>query len=289
MRNMIEHQSNSSLVGVNADVAAGVTIGTVFSGYFNSNVPAQAFAEVGIGPLLPDLGDEIAFADFGGGDGFLAAYVRDYLLSHERRVKGVVIDMNPSYLEGSQRRGFTTIAASLDQVEAGPFDLIVARAILHYNPFETQKAIIENVCKNLKPGGYFVHSPSTGEVHNCALRTAIAALPSLGRTNGDGSVHFIVPETYLELTGQAGFTETRLAGFAPNNAWTLTEMFTRFNPLPAIEDTAYLARKWQFMQDALALIEKYRQETSIQGITLLDGEAQIEYQYPVFVSRAPQA
>ncbi len=271
---------------MSADIAAQVTIGKVFGGYFNSEESARTFNEVGISQVVPRLSDKISMADFGGGDGFLAEAVRDYLGDQAIVAKASVIDMNPASLTRAQERGLHIVQSDLGSVKIKPrLDLAIARAVLHYNPLERQRRILSQIAANIRPGGNFVHSISSGDPANCALRGMIAALPSLGRVNRKGTMRFVTPAEYLHLAQTAGLVDTEQVGNAPANSWTLTEMFTRFNP-DIIEDHEPEQRS-HFMSAAMTLIEQSVRETDIQGVEL-DGEnTRITYQYPIFVSHAP--
>ncbi len=286
MRNMADDQIPIARpASVKADIAAGVTIGTVFNGYFNSPEAADAFNLLGISPLLARLSPTARIADFGGGDGYLIASVCAYLRENGLRPAGMVIDMNPLSLNRVRDRGYAAVAANLEDVDPGPLDLAIARAVLHYNPLSVQRRILTNIQRRLKPGGYFVHSISSGEAANCVLRTAIAALPSLGRTNREGIVCFVTPKQYEQMAQAAGFAETSLVGYAPDNSWKLSDMFERFNPRPQRPDPAYDMQRMCFMRDAQTLVKKYAADTGLTGTILYENDARVRYHYPIFISR----
>lgn len=268
-----------SETGVGSDSRAGVKIGEVFNGYFNSSETARSFCELGLARIVPQLPNGPRVADFGGGDGHLAANVRDFLQKEGKDPAEVwVVDGNQKYLDKAKGEGLSVMQADLSaNVGLSGLDLIISRATMHYNPLEGQAAILQNVRRSLKRDGVFVNQISSGDKFNTTLRTEIAALPSLGRAS-KGTILFITPEEYISLADKAGF-ETQLVGYAPSNSWTLEKMFNRFNPNAPKES------RDRFLADGIRVIRKYVETTSIQGVDLTDESARVTYQYPIFASR----
>jgi hypothetical protein len=278
-------ETGKTNASVQADIAASVPIGAVFGGYFNTSSAAQAFNEFGVVDILSTTATLVRFADFGGGDGYLTKATKDYIESHGKEAQGIVVDLNPTYLEQAEARGLTTIKASLEEVDTPPLEMAIGRSMLHYNPLAVQQLIVNNIYAQLNPGGIFVHSFSAGDSANCAIRSEIAALPSLGRLKAKGEVHFITEDMYTSMAVKAGFTTTAIKGYAPDNSWLLSEVFTRFNPIPPQQDAGYIERRKIFMEEGRSLIEGYVHETDVAGVILLDdGDVRVSYHYPVYVS-----
>lgn len=287
----LESEKNKVIksIGARADVRAKVEIGKVFRGYFNSPENARIFNEIGISKILSHLPELIKYADFGGADGFLAKSVVDFLRMHGKTVEGLVVDINSLSLGRAQEKGLKTLKSNLEDISLEePLNLITARAVLHYNPKEIQKKILENIKNSLERDGYFVHSMSSADKYNCELRNKIALLPSLERMKGgDGSIHFLTIDEYLEYCEELNFP-TELVGYAPPNYWTPEEMFDRFHP--EINDMTKeqlndYEKRNIFLRECMSLVSEYLENTPVEGVELEDKTAKIFYKYPIFNSR----
>jgi len=269
---------------VQRDLDANVVIGEVFSGYFNSPEKAAVFCELGVSGIQHMLPQSLRAADFGGGDGYLAASIRDYLASQGKTTDFFVVDGNESYLALAERKGLTAVHTDLTAATIDNLDLVVSRATFHYNSLDAQAAILDRVRESLTPNGFFVNQISSGDRYNTALRNDISALPSLDRAS-KGSIHFVTPDEYISMTAGAGL-ETLLVGYAPANSWTPEEMFDRFHPHQDGEaQFGDNAPRTVFLRECMALIRDYTDSTSIEGITFSEDSVRVEYQYPIFVSR----
>jgi trans-aconitate methyltransferase len=141
---------------VGADVRAGVKIGQVFGGYFNSDGAAEAFNLMGIGAVLSSLPRRIRVADFGGGDGHLAESVREFLRSQGREARSRVVDGNPDLLRQARRRRLATSNTDMAEANLGKFDLIIMRGALHYNTPEGQRNVLSRVAASLTRNGFLL-------------------------------------------------------------------------------------------------------------------------------------
>ncbi len=282
-------------IGTQADTAASVDISRVFGSYFSNDKNAEAFIEIGIIPILKNLPKKIKFADFGGGDGHLASHTQRFLKKNGHTTKAIVADSNSSFLKEAKKRNLLTKLCNLPDCKLKDFDLIIMRAVLHYNNQNEQKKIMEACFRALKPGGYLVHQNSSGNKENCMLRSTIVNISELGRA-GDGNYHWVSIEEYKKLVKKSRFGKTNL-GFAPSNAWSPEEQWDRFNSKKtkkALEknDKKLLAeiesRKKTFLKKAYALIDRYSKKYGKKYLGIkenFDGQKVIEYQYPVFISK----
>jgi SAM-dependent methyltransferase len=225
------------------------------------------------------LPDKINFADFGGGDGFLALKIKEYLEKSGKEVSSVIIDGNPNYLKDAAKKGLVTLEAALENVELTNFDLIIMRSVLHYNSRGVQKKILQKLLHALKPKGIFIHQMSSGDQYNTHLRNALSQLPSLGRTHHKGAINFITIEDYLTICKKINLP-TKLIGFAPGDCWTPEELFDRFNP-----DLKELKKRDRFLQEAKALIEHYKKTTPIKGILKRNDSFEVWRICPIFLSQ----
>lgn len=273
---------HDTAAGVRSDQSANVNIGEVFKGYFNSSEKVAAFCNLGIARFVGTLPARPRVADFGGGDGHLAAGISGFLAAHGKAPEIVVIDGNEHFLQRAREKGLGTIHGDITAIVVPDLDIAVSRAAFHYNSLAGQREILERVRESLALGGFFVNQISSGDQFNTALRNDISALPSLGRAS-KGSIHFLTPTEYIAMTRAAGFT-TELVGYAPSNSWTPEEMFDRFHPPTETNEMERLAARNRFLQECMQLIRGYKDTTPIEGVTLTEESAIVTYQYPVFVS-----
>ncbi len=292
----MEKQFKASAIGSNADIQAGVDISKVVGGYFENPENTKGFCEVGIKPLEGQLPHEVRFVDFGGGDGFLASQVEMYLKNDGFVVDALVMDGNESYVEKAKQRGLATTICNLEECNIDGVNLATVRAVLHYNPPEKQLAIINNICRSLNEGGYFVHQVSSGSDANCKLRSAIVNIPELGRA-GSGQYHWTSIDETLKIHNESGFSDTKLAGFAPGASWGPDEQWDRFNAkrsaaakeagdVVAVNEIEEVKKK--YLEKANILIEDFLEKYGVEetGIEkLADGRYMVNYQYPIIVSK----
>lgn len=273
--------------GVIADIQSKVKIGKVFKGYFSSPVNAKTFTQIGLPHIASILPAELKLADFGGGDGYLTCEVKNFLEKHNKIVEGIVIDGNPNFLEEAAKKGFITLEASLEETKLKNIDLIIMRAVLHYNSKAVQKKILRKVKSALTNEGIFIHQLSSGDYYNVQLRNKIAHLPSLKRINDTGDIHFTTVDEYLALCKSVNLS-TKLIGYAPESSWTLEEMFDRFHPetqgMTKEQKSDYRDRK-SFLREAKELILHYKETTPIKGIEINNNTITVCHSYPIFESR----
>jgi len=291
-----EHKTNND---VGADYSSGVKIEKVFGGYFSDQKNIDDFIRIGIEPILEKLKNEneITVADFGGGAGNLAEGVKKFLKQHFKTVNMVIIDANLDYLNKAQEKNLDTIEANLlKYYDMKKYDLIIQRAVLHYNENnQKQKKILENIKKSLNKEGFFVSQLSTGPKENCNMRNEIVNQTGLLPT-GERRTHlWISPEEYINLLSQVGFENNKIAGLAKSGSWTITEMWNRFNKNIESEvfsknDQGEISRdkerKNAFFSNSVKIINKYL-DISDKETLMIERSGEdftISYQYPIFVS-----
>jgi SAM-dependent methyltransferase len=289
----MKNKFKPSAIGSNADMAASVNIGKVYGGYFGKPKNAEAFCKIGFASIEKSLPKKIEYADFGGGQGFLAQTVKEYLQAHGHKVHAIVADSNSSYLKEAQKLGLETTLCNLEDFPLSQMDLITMRAVLHYNHPKNQIAILESARRALKPGGFFIHQVSAGSESNARLRSDIVNLPSLGRA-GAGNYHWHSVDEAIELHKAAGFEDTKLVDFAPAASWGPDEQWDRFNTKRFNEAKNDAERKLienqksDYLRQARGLIQKYIKEYGAEATgveSLPNGRQIIHYQYPIIVSR----
>ncbi|OIO23168.1 hypothetical protein AUJ65_04375 [Candidatus Micrarchaeota archaeon CG1_02_51_15] len=282
-------------VGTSADIKAGVRISRVHSGYFSNARNAELFCKIGIDPILTNLPKKITVFDFGGGEGFLTKRVKEHLASKGYDVNASVLDANAVYLKIAKSAGLQTILSSIQDSKVSSADLIIARAVIHYNSAERQQAVFNKIFESLKKGGYFVHQVSSGSKENCCLRSDILNIKSLGRAAARSEYNWLSEEDCLSMAKKAGFKENFVAGYALANSWSPREQWDRFNKKAT--DEAKSAgnrtlldriewRKAAYLKEANRLVEEYAAKHGINGIKKTGEHAyRIEYTYPIFICR----
>jgi len=284
---------------VGADYSSGVKIEKVFGGYFSDQKNIDDFIRIGIKPILEKLKNKnkITVADFGGGAGNLAEGVKSFLKQHFETADMVVIDANPDYLNKAQEKNLDTIEANLlEYYDIEKYDLIIQRAVLHYNEdTQKQKKLLENIKKSLKQDGFFISQLSTGSKENCNMRNEIVNQVGLLPAGGRRTHLWVSPEEYTDLLSQVGFQNNKIAGFAKSGSWTITEMWNRFNKNiesevfsknDMDEISRYNERKKAFFSNSVKIINKYL-DASDKETLMIEQKGKdftISYQYPIFVS-----
>jgi SAM-dependent methyltransferase len=271
---------------VKADLQGDVKMPLVFKEYFKSEENARLFIEIGL-KGLHSLPQQIRAVDFGGGTGVLAKEVRDYLVNETgRKVEMSVVDGNYNYLQEAHDKGLNTTEQHLASLNRryGTFDLIITRAVFHYNNIEDQIKILKNVTELLEPGGRFLHQMSSGSLTNVDFRTRVANSKSLERTSEANSMRFLTEKEYLLLCNQVGL-DTQLAGYAPSNSWTLEEMFDRFhkNEMKGMteEEKSQFGPRKKFIKE----FSEFANSHHIDGVRRKNNQITVEYQYPIFISQ----
>jgi len=284
-------------VGIRADLEAKVDISKVHGGYFSSEENARQFIKAGITPIKKKLPQSVRYVDFGGGQGFLASAVRDYLLSHGKDVATTVADANNRFLDQTKALRISTLFCNLAEgFPLSELDLITMRAVNHYNDISMQLKILKNGYRCLKKGGYVVSQISTGNEGNCRLRSDIVNLDSLGRVMSSEKYYWTTEAEYVDMLKQAGFTKIIHAGYAPPCSWTPEEQWERFNGAKTTEalnkkDKKILreieSQKLKFLKDANDLIQDYitsYSEVKKDIEKKSDGSNVIRYSYAIIIA-----
>lgn len=287
-----------SNAGTISDEMGRVRIGMVHQAYFSQEAPVVAFIEEGILPIERSLSTSIRLTDLGGGEGFLCERVAKILEQAGHRVDACVADANRSYLHTALEQGLSCRLQNLEHLSLPEQDLLIARALYHYNDSSAQRAITESIYRVLKPGGYFVHQLSSGSEANCRLRSDIINLPSLERAGVTKKYSWITPETHFEQLRAVGFQSIEIVGKAPGCSWSPEEQWERFHgkkhhfaeTREDDEERRYLQKKRDlFLSQARTLIEKSLidhpelHENDIERTS--DGSFRIHYSYPIIVAR----
>ena len=293
---MEENKFAKKITGTRADIAAGVEISKVHGGYFSSKKNVEEFIRIGIEPIEKNLPKELVYLDYGGGEGILSEEVSNHLISKGHKVKAIVVDANPKYLEVAKGRGLFTELSNIQESKIKSANLITMRAVIHYNNQENQQGIFNKVFQTLTKGGYLVNQVSSGSKENCELRSAIVNIPSLGRAVSNEVYRWTSESDCIEMLKKAGFKENVLAGYAPKNDWSPEEQWDRFNKNKTekarenkdekeLKDIKEKMEK--YLKEANKLIESYTEKFSNSnlGVIKKDETYTINYTYPIIISR----
>jgi SAM-dependent methyltransferase len=257
--------------GTKKDLQNNVNMSQVLGGYFGDTKIAESFIEIGILPIQHELPKKIRIADFGGGEGLLLAIVRDYLIAQGFTVEAIVVDSNPEFIKECEKKNLQVELSDLRDCQLEGLDLVIMRAVLHYNALHNQVKILNAVKKSLAPSGKLVAQILTGSEINCQLRKEIISLTSLGEDIYNGyyiSQHF---EDLEDLLQDIGFDTVKKMGAAPCLRWSLENQWIRFNgPLinpksssPEIyQDNLMMKKFYLFKEQVNTIIEDY---TEIYG------------------------
>jgi hypothetical protein len=292
----IEKPTPSS-VGTQSDLKADVNIAKVFGGYFSNCEVAQSFVDAGIKDIDQDLPKDVKLADYGGGQGFLTKTVADWLKSQGHNVDAYVIDGNPKFLQVAQQEGLRSYQCNLENCDFKDADLLLMRAVNHYNSPEKQLEILKSAFKSLNEKGFLISQISSGSEENCRLRSEIANLPSLGRAMDGGNYHWTSIDEYEKLLEEAGFEDSTIVGLAPDCTWTPEEQWDRFNEKELKDvveknDTGKIAeinrKREVFIKEAYGIIKQYIEKFGRDVIDVSFNEndqAVIRYKYPIIRSK----
>jgi hypothetical protein len=142
--------------------------------FFGSAEAAEAFVNLAVRPIADSLPRDVFYVDYGGGQGVLAAAVRDFLVARGRRVRAMVMDANAGFLAGAAALGLETLAANIEQSTLSDVHLATMRLVNHYNDAAQQRAILSAIFRSLCPGGWLLNQIETGSAAVCRLHTSLA-------------------------------------------------------------------------------------------------------------------
>ena len=214
-----------------SDLSAGVVMSQLSEGYFADPTMAQAFVDIAIRDIVPTLGDQVNYAGFGGGEGYLTKRVADFISASGRRVSTLVVDANPSYLATAKELGLAGLCADLAEVVLRGYDLITMRSVNHYNALPVQQRIVNAALMALVDDGYLVSQNLSGPSERyCQLASQLSKIPALGRVDADrDEPHMTSEAEFVALMQKAGFEGIRVAGYAPLIEVGPTWYWNRFN------------------------------------------------------------
>jgi|GEM_PF-1286140 len=210
---------------VNADKEAEVEIGKQFC--FSEKDVARQFCKMGMVGIEASLPKKLSCADIGGGAGVLAEQTKEWLEDQGHDVSMVVVDGNSYSLDQARSRGLRTEISRLDELNVGDLDLIVMRAVLHYNDQKTQEKILNNIFYALKGGGYFVSQHAYGNGENSMLRDMIASM-AIDMDAKENIYHWPTMEDYKRMLVSSGFEDFQDKGYVTDNVWGPEYMWDRF-------------------------------------------------------------
>ncbi len=270
---------NSS--GTKADLHSQVDISRVYGGYFSSDDAVNEFIKIGIEPIVSKLPHKVVYADFGGGTGFMAQKIKEFIEKSGRSVECYVVDANAEYLQKAEALGLKIILWNLDIPTVLQYDLITMRSVLHYNNVSQQEKIIQNIWTCLGDGGYFINQNLSGNDWLCELKSKIVSIPELGRTTA-GNHHWISETEYQRYMEKSGFKDYYLAGYAMPLGWTPEEQWERFNK----GDVS--PRRNIFLEKAYVLIHEYGEKHGYEAVGIYkqkEGTYKVVGTYPVYICR----
>ncbi len=140
------------------------------------------------------MGSEERIFEIGSGPGRDAAFLR------EKGFLVVCSDAAPSFVQMMQRTGQTARVVNIltDSIPDGPYDLIIANAVLlHFQPQELS-TVFQSVNAALKPGGRFTFSFIEGE----------GGKWTKGKLEVDRYFQYFTREQMSEIAIRAGFVVT---------------------------------------------------------------------------------
>lgn len=252
--------------GTLADLTNHINMSQVLGGYFGDPHVAEAFVETGIKPLFSSLPAIVKMADVGGGQGLLASIVRDVLTENGHQVEAFVIDSNPDFLEECNKKGLRGLQCDIRDSPVGDFDLVIMRAVLHYNSHADQIEILKSLQQTLAPSGKLVAQILTGSPMNCNLKLDLISQKTLGEDIHAGYYNCHTFDELRQMLNSIGFASVQLMGAAPDLKWTLEQQWTRFNGLINDEprggegpfaQTIKTKLFEQFREDSLQIITTY--------------------------------
>jgi SAM-dependent methyltransferase len=201
--------------GARADLAVGDALSEC-APFFGSAVAAERLVDLAVKPLisqLAELGRCIHYADFGGGEGILAAAVRSVLSAAGVQAQVTVVDENPVFLQRARARQLDTQTTSLDRLVGLTVDLATLRFVNHYNPVDRQLEILRALFASIRPGGILICQIHTASSSVCELFGRVSAL--LDRVTTGTSVselrHWVTLDVFKSMLEKAGFTSVSVS------------------------------------------------------------------------------
>lgn len=177
--------------------------------FFGSDAEAKAFVDVCLTHALSALPEPFRHVDYGGGQGVVAAAMRDTLSGRGRSARITVVDANPRYLEDARKLGLDVHLANIEDCTLDGIHLATMRLVNHYCSLEQQAAMLSAIHDALHPGGVFVCQIETGLDAICRLQTRISNALS---EEGGAGYHWPTLAEYLDLAKRAGFVDATVIG-----------------------------------------------------------------------------
>jgi malonyl-CoA O-methyltransferase len=153
--------------------------------------------------------------EVGCGTGFLTARLREVC----PQARLVALDLDPALVAAARRRvgpdvGVDWLVADAENLEAGPFDLIIGNAVFQW--FRRPEATLRRLRQSLKPGGVLAFStlgPGTfqelaGAVAQASQALQAPAVPVVAASS------FLEAQAWQELLTAVRFRELRLSAEA---------------------------------------------------------------------------
>jgi hypothetical protein len=294
-------ESNNKPVITSADLNHGVEMGKINDGYFSNPAMAQSFLDIALVPLMDDLGSEVQYASFGGGEGYLPAIVVQAIRESGREVNGLVVDANPDFLHLAQARGLQIQCTDLEEVVLSGLDLITMRSVNHYNAPQAQQRILERCLASLKPGGWCVSQNLSGPSEDyCRLASDLSRIPELGRVDEQQDrPHITSQAEFNGFMKGVGFDDVRVAGLAPDIIIGPAYYWVRFNGKAQAEavshsDAASLEvlreREQHFLRRANEMIETFMASAPPGEAALIeqvDSSYSMPLHFPIHLGRCP--
>ena len=284
-----------------SDLSHRVEMSKIHGAYFSDPANAQAFIDIAIAPIEPGFGSTVRHAGFGGGDGYLTKRIGDTLKAAGHEVQSLVIDANARFLGEAEGRGLATLKADLTDVYLADYDLITMRSVNHYNTLAVQQEILDDIFRDLAPGGVLASQNLSGPSGRyCDLCSRLTQFPSLGRVTDQKDVpHMASEPEFSLLMERAGFEHIRVAGYAPEIPVSPALYWARFNAktqadAEAAGDRAALdaleARRQRYMAETHTLIAEFLKDANRAEAAMIaptEDSYDVYMTFPIFMGRRP--
>jgi len=290
---MINNDRNKTVKSTLSDLKADVKIGKVGNGYFSSEKNASIFFDYGLSDTVNKLPDNVRFADFGGGEGFLAYMIKKLLEQRGKKVIATVVDANYKYLEEAKTYALNTLSDDIASCSLQDQDFIIMRSVNHYNSLEEQYKILKNCHRSLKSNAFIISQILSGTEQDCKLMSALLNHPLLGRAQTPNQFHVTSKNAFTSMLQETGFTKIQIAGYAPSVNWGPHILWERYHKAEmdlAISNNdihqakEINAQKQLFLKDCVELITKHIKKYTKETHFFQDNNANflIDLLFPIF-------